>query len=409
MKKTITLLLVFMLTAVILLSAATAIADFTRAPKDNAIAYITTTYKCGCVRAGTGTMISRYAMLTAAHMLFCPEHMQANEKIDILFGYQPDGSYFHRNTSQMTSQRYEGFVDKYNAEVDIAYIAFKDPVGDLTGWYPCEAISSFDQINGKVCTIETYNWTGDLIRGRVVPELAKGHRLRFEGTIYQGHWGGGPLMVDGKVAGVYIGNNTENSYAIAMAPEMYNVMDERGLFAEEGGTPPERRGSDSAGTDDADNEAEALTEEIVTEEAVTEETPTEPEAVAAEEKPAEEEPAGEETEETPAEGEDEAVPEEEEMAVAFDFGCSFMDIQEGAAERFGFTHGGVYAFDLKEGSVAAEAGLAEGDLIYSVNGVLWTDDAEVVDRAMTRLASGESMTFTVERPGKGFLDLTVNP
>ena len=97
------------------------------------------------------------------------------------------------------------------------------------------------------------------------------------------------------------------------------------------------------------------------------------------------------------------------MAVAFDFGCSFMDIQEGAAERFGFTHGGVYAFDLKEGSVAAEAGLAEGDLIYSVNGVLWTDDAEVVDRAMTRLASGESMTFTVERPGKGFLDLTVNP
>ena len=56
---------------------------------EKAIAYMDITFKCGCTRIGTGTMICTDGLITAGHNLICKEHREKLENIVVTVQSSP--------------------------------------------------------------------------------------------------------------------------------------------------------------------------------------------------------------------------------------------------------------------------------------------------------------------------------
>lgn len=105
----------------------------------SAIGLLHCTGKCGCSWQGSGFMVSRRMMMTAAHCLVCSEHHVLVRDMDIYFGYQNNNNYYYR---------YDGGSHIWaatdspqaNREADFGYVLFDQPVGDRVGAFGTAAV-----------------------------------------------------------------------------------------------------------------------------------------------------------------------------------------------------------------------------------------------------------------------------
>lgn len=115
----------------------------------SATAYMRVKAQCGCTWEGSGFMVSRRGLVTAAHCLVCTKHYAGAERIDLYFGYQTDHNYLYKTSAVKTYWYGTDFSSTggYNIENDYAYILLGEPVGDHTGWLGMRALSDTELRN----------------------------------------------------------------------------------------------------------------------------------------------------------------------------------------------------------------------------------------------------------------------
>ncbi len=99
------------------------------------IGMIVATGACNHSWTGTGFMIGKNIMLTAAHVLYCPEHASPATSLDIYFGYRNSRNYSYRYSGKWEAWVGDTFPNRqYRADNDWGIIKFEKNVGDKTGW-----------------------------------------------------------------------------------------------------------------------------------------------------------------------------------------------------------------------------------------------------------------------------------
>lgn len=100
-----------------------------------AIAYLKVKGKCGCNWTGSGFMVGKSGMVTAAHCLVCKVHNQWVKGMTMYFGYRSDKNYLYRYNEQFTywygTNPYS--TGRYSEVNDYAYIKLNKNVGDKVG------------------------------------------------------------------------------------------------------------------------------------------------------------------------------------------------------------------------------------------------------------------------------------
>ena len=116
---------------------------------DLRIPRITSVFECGCEHTYLGAMVGRYGLVLSPYSLYCGEHGKKYTKITFEFGFTENGEPVIQYSGKFSFEAYEA-LQKSNPKWEniIAYIKFKEPVGDETGWFACRVIPD-DELEGK--------------------------------------------------------------------------------------------------------------------------------------------------------------------------------------------------------------------------------------------------------------------
>ena len=99
------------------------------------IAYMRVIGRCGDSWSGTGFMVGRDRLLTAAHVLVCPEHNAWAKNIDFYFGYKSDNDCRYHYRGKWTAWAGNVFKDhRYSIINDFGCVKLYQNVGDMVGW-----------------------------------------------------------------------------------------------------------------------------------------------------------------------------------------------------------------------------------------------------------------------------------
>ena len=99
------------------------------------IAYMEVTGSCGHSWTGTGFMVGKNRLLTAAHCVMCPTHSRWARYVNFYFGYKSAKNYYYKYTGRFTMTVGNSFRrGGYETRGDFACIQFDSSVGDRTGW-----------------------------------------------------------------------------------------------------------------------------------------------------------------------------------------------------------------------------------------------------------------------------------
>ena len=108
---------------------------------DLRIPRITTVFECGCEHTYLGAMAGRYGMVLSPYSLYCGEHGKKYREISFAFGLTEENEPALEYSGKFTFQAYESLQkESVKWENVIAYIRFREPVGDQTGWFECRVV-----------------------------------------------------------------------------------------------------------------------------------------------------------------------------------------------------------------------------------------------------------------------------
>ena len=198
------------------------------------IAYMDSCFTCGCSRGGTGTMISRYGLITAAHNLYCPTHAKPLKSCNFYFGAKSAGSCWYAYSGKFTYRVYDTFQNGYSSKNDIGYVVFDTPVGDETGWCASWAANDHD-VHQEYMNVYAYDETRHL-------ESVFSIQFMLDSTrIYWDEWisgtDGGPVtfwwegMEYPTVVAVYTSHDAQgNGYGRRLTDEIFRDMRLDGAF-----------------------------------------------------------------------------------------------------------------------------------------------------------------------------------
>lgn len=229
-KKMMALLLAFLL-----LPLAAMAADF---DIGHTIAYMDAHFTCGCSRGGSGTMISRYGLVTAAHNLYCHQHSKPLKYCNFYFGARSAGSCWYEYSGKFTYRVYDTFQNGYDSRNDIGYVVFQSPVGDETGW--C-GYATYDNrsLHGDDIKICTYDYSRHLVH-----DFSMIYKDRDSNEAYWLDWiygtEGGPVCIEHgdeysnpRVVAVYTSHRSDgegHGYGRCLTSDILRDMREDGAF-----------------------------------------------------------------------------------------------------------------------------------------------------------------------------------
>ena len=204
----------------------------------HATAFMDITFNCGCTRYGTGAMVGRYGLITAAHNLYCHNHGQGLKSCSFAFGSKSLNSAWYRYSGKFTYKTYDTFRNGYSSENDIGYVIFDRAVGDETGWYGITAGSDYD-LNWEYVNVYSYNYKGKLDSLFSQEDVVSSSEVRFEGYLSGSE--GGPVVVnygdgDGANASYYVVavytayDNSGNGYGRRITSNVFKDMQADGAF-----------------------------------------------------------------------------------------------------------------------------------------------------------------------------------
>lgn len=198
------------------------------------IAYMDSHFTCGCSRGGSGTMITRYCLVTAAHNLYCPEHGKPLKYCNFYFGAVSANSCWYKYDGKFTYRVYDTFANGYSSENDIGYVVFETPVGKETGWYG--SIAGDDHyLNEEFTHVLNYN------SQRKLESIFEIQYVLSDKQIYWKGWlsgtDGGPVYFYNEdldypqVVAVYTSHDSQgNGYGRRLTEDIYNDMRADGAF-----------------------------------------------------------------------------------------------------------------------------------------------------------------------------------
>lgn len=231
MKKRILLL---MMTLMLFLSPLTAqAASFNR---ERATAYMNITFQCGCRRGGTGAMVSRKALLTAGHNLYCHKHGKPLKNCTFSFGCTSKTKCAYQYKGKFRFWVYDTFQGGYNSQNDIGYVIFNENVGDKTGWFATQ-VPSRQLIENNAFFFHAYDSNLKLQRLGELPYMVDNIDLEIWIPNFITGMSGGPVTLAVEdheippVVGVYTSTNNYNkSYARLLTDDVFMDMKENGAF-----------------------------------------------------------------------------------------------------------------------------------------------------------------------------------
>lgn len=100
-----------------------------------AIANMYVKASCGHEWQGTGFMVSKNFLMTAAHCVLCTDCNQWADKIIFYFGFVNEKTYSYKYDGQFQAWAGTEFKDGYVADYDYAYIKLYEDVGNHLGWF----------------------------------------------------------------------------------------------------------------------------------------------------------------------------------------------------------------------------------------------------------------------------------
>lgn len=198
------------------------------------IAYMDANFTCGCQRGGSGTMIGRYGLITAAHNLYCHVHGKPLKSCNFYFGANSPGSCWYRYSGKFSYTVYDTFANGYSSVNDIGFVIFESPVGNSTGWYGCMVGSDHD-LNEEFFNLLTYDSTRHLQGLFEVQYVYSDKQLYWEGWI--SGTDGGPVCFTGEdfdyptVTAVYTSHDANgNGYGRRLTNDVFQAMKAAGAF-----------------------------------------------------------------------------------------------------------------------------------------------------------------------------------
>ena len=159
----------------------------------HATAFMDIKFNCGCTRYGTGAMIGRYGLITAAHNLYCHTHGQSLKSCSFAFGAKSYQSAWYRYSGKFTYRAYDTFRNGYSSENDIGYVIFDRAVGDETGWFGYLAGTDYD-LNWEYVNVYSFNNKAQLDSLFSQEDVVSSTQVRFEG--YFSGTEGGPVVAN---------------------------------------------------------------------------------------------------------------------------------------------------------------------------------------------------------------------
>lgn len=224
------------LTAFVLMLILLALPLITRADSFNpnhAIAYMESKFQCGCSRGGTGAMIGRRGLITAAHNLYCHQHGRGLKYCNFYFGAKGQNSCWYEYSGNFTYRVYDTFASGYSSENDIGYVIFDSAVGDQTGWFGW--MTGYDSdVNMEFMNILSYDFKRHVQNLYEIGYVLDSNELYWYGYINGAE--GGPVYLSGEgmdyhVVAVYTSHDfSGNGYGRRLTYDIINDMRADGAF-----------------------------------------------------------------------------------------------------------------------------------------------------------------------------------
>ena len=227
-------MLLLVMTLLLFLSPLTAqAASFNR---ERALAYMNVTFQCGCRRGGNGAMVSRKALLTAAHNLYCHTHGKPLKTCTFSFGCTSTSKCYYQYKGKFRFWVYDTFQGGYNSENDIGYVIFDANVGDKTGWFATK-VPSRSLIENNAFFFHAYDNNLKLQMLGELPYMVDNIGLEIWIPNFITGMSGGPVTLAVEddeippVVGVYTSTNNYNkSYARLLTQDVFMDMKANGAF-----------------------------------------------------------------------------------------------------------------------------------------------------------------------------------
>lgn len=199
----------------------------------HATAYMEIKFLCGCTRGGTGAMIGRRGLVTAAHNLYCSTHGQKLDYCNFYFGAKSANSCWYRYSGRFSYRAYDHFANGYSPENDIGYVIFDSPVGDETGWFGW--MTGYDSdVDQEFMNVLSYD------NKRHLQNIYEIGYIRSSKQIYWPGWisgtDGGPVYLSGEgmdyyVIAVYTSHDSYgNGYGRRLTSDVIEDMKANGAF-----------------------------------------------------------------------------------------------------------------------------------------------------------------------------------
>ena len=192
------------------------------------IAYMDSHFTCGCSRGGTGVMIGRYGLVTAAHNLYCHTHGKPLKYCNFYFGAKSVNSCWYEYSGNFHYRVYDTFQNGYQSQNDIGYVIFDSPVGKETGWYGYIVGTDHD-LNEEFANVDSFDNRRHIQSVFTVEYVASDTQVYWDGYISGTE--GGPVyfwqegMKYPHVVAVYTSHDSDgNGYGRRLTKQVINDM-----------------------------------------------------------------------------------------------------------------------------------------------------------------------------------------
>lgn len=192
----------------------------------SAIAYMEVWGKCGHNWTGSGFMVDKDMLITAAHCIVCPTCSAWAKKANFYFGYKNARNYYYKYTGDWWAWAGNLFKNKeYTTTGDYAAIKLYKNVGNTTGWFGTWWNASETRIKNHFFYAAGYRDKTLKYDLGTVDLIGKNHEfLSFNMDTVPGNSGGPIFDTENYAVGIIIAGNSQNNIGYVLTDNVRNAM-----------------------------------------------------------------------------------------------------------------------------------------------------------------------------------------